>query len=481
MQVENARGEAEEKAYAREMARFLQVVDLTAEELCLAYPVIDTKGQELLPAGFVEDSARLFSDEAWRNCREERKHSDPALLDALSLAPAEARTRAVALALFRGETEELRRLAGSPDHRPVLLGVASALEVAQARWGESSFGRHDGMMGVEAATRIATDFGPGRPAFSPSQLESLAFCPFQFFLRYVLRLDPIDERDELESDHAARGSRIHRVLETLHQSLSEEDSLPLDEQVRERLPALIETMIEEEARGIGGPAMGLDRIEAERLKRLGRRYTRQFALYHAAHGGNARCHRCEYKFGKLSPDGNGTQTSLVIGEGTESVRMQGMIDRIDVIRHRETTLFRVIDYKSGSSPSATDVRSGLALQLPLYALAVERLVFEEESAAPLDVGYWALKGKGFRPVYEMTRLDEETVRPHPTWDRFRQKMERFVIDLVSRLRRGEFPVAPRREDCTQTCDYRHACRIAQVRAVGKAWADPPRLGAEEPS
>ena len=63
--------------------------------------------------------------------------------------------------------------------------------------------------------------------FSPSQLETYLSCPFQFFSNHVLDLRPIEEKDELDEDPTAQGSRIHDILESLETMLkqSEDDQL----------------------------------------------------------------------------------------------------------------------------------------------------------------------------------------------------------------------------------------------------------------
>ena len=89
---------------------------------------------------------------------------------------------------------------------------------------------------------------------------------------------------------------------------------------------------------------------------------------------------------------------LEIGEGERTIRLRGRIDRIDVAETPEGSRFRVIDYKSGSVPSSTDVKHGEMLQLPLYAMAVERLLFQDGAAGLFDLGYWSLKKDGFKPI-----------------------------------------------------------------------------------
>ena len=72
-----------------------------------------------------------------------------------------------------------------------LAGTAAALRAsASAGATTAAFGPYDGRLARPGGDRRGSprEFGPDH-AFSPSQLESFALCPFQFFLRYVLRLE----------------------------------------------------------------------------------------------------------------------------------------------------------------------------------------------------------------------------------------------------------------------------------------------------
>ena len=205
-------------AFSREMALFLRVVGSADVGLVLAYPTTDAKGQELLAAGFLDDVLRLFPDRLRETLHESYRRFDPALVDWPDLAgsPADARVRAVALACDDGAIGDLIALTRSEGHRPPLEGTAAALRVSHARFARKTFGSYDGLLRDPAAIRrIGREFGPEH-RFSASQLESFVFCPFQFFLRYALALQPLDDRTELEDDYGERGSRIHRILEELH-------------------------------------------------------------------------------------------------------------------------------------------------------------------------------------------------------------------------------------------------------------------------
>ncbi len=472
---EAADGTPPRLAFAREMLRFLRVVGSAGSSLTLTYPTTDEKGQSLLAAGFLDDARRLFAKGAEPEFAAPIARLDPALMPAdLAGAPGNARARAVALAGVGGDAGELRRLARLPAHRKALLGAAAALKVARARSVDREFGPFDGRLADAAAIRrISEDFSPERHAFSASQLESLALCPFQFFQKYVLRLEPIADHDELDEDLAARGSLIHRVLEDLHVLIRDDGagtSQSPPERVAESILPIIEQILDGDLPAASDIEAGLRLIQAERLRQVGRRYINQFENYAGSDGRGADCRQVEVGFGE--PGEEDGSPPLVLGGGPRVVHLRGKIDRIDFIAADDGPYFRVIDYKSGAGPGRSKIAEGLALQLPLYALAVERNALAGQGAAPLDAGYWELKSKGYQAVVKMTARGGKAPED---WEASRERTEEFVLALVDRLREGAFPVHPRAEDCTRLCDYRATCRIAQARSASKTWADAPRM------
>jgi hypothetical protein len=107
------------------------------------------------------------------------------------------------------------------------------------------------------------------------------------------------------------------------------------------------------------------------------------------------------------------------------------------------------------------------VQLPLYAMAVERLLFENNEVGLLDVGYWGLKGKGYKPIV------------FKEWDEVRRSLVERVFQVIHRLRSGEFIVEPRKDHCETYCEYRSVCRIRQVRAAAKSGEAGPTVSAEK--
>ena len=467
--------------FGREMARFLRVVGAAEESLTLAFPTADEKGVKKLEAGFVAEIRSLLSVEAARAVVSVDEKLDPALLETTPQSPAEHRIRAFARAGV-GDPSLLRVLAEDPRQRPLLRASAAAILVNERRsrppsWRRvrSSLGRFEGMLAdPRIAGRLTEDFGPSY-TFSASQLESMAFCPFQFFGRYVLRLDPIEDRGELEEDRAAGGSRMHSALEALHLNLRDEPPIAgvtLDEAVADGIERAVRDEIAREADPGSPVARGLRAIEAERMVRAGLAYAEQYRNYADSHGRGLTPDRFEYAFGT---EAVGAGPPLVLGEGPAQVRLQGMIDRIDVAAHPSGLLFRVIDYKTGSTPGKPKLEKGLALQLPLYAMAIERALPEALRPRALDAGYWALRDDGYKPLVAMAELRDGELRPGRGWRPGPERISAFVLELVDRLRRGMLPVHPTEPECERTCDYRAVCRIHQVRHAGKEWCEAPAM------
>ncbi|WZO99453.1 PD-(D/E)XK nuclease family protein [Isosphaeraceae bacterium EP7] len=452
--------EPENLAFASEALEFLRLGGMAGRTLALVYPTTDESGQDLLPASFAEDLIRrLDADPAGSRVHRSRRRYDPTLLDdpGLAISANDRRVRAVALARKTGAVDELVRLASSPTHRSILFAAASALRVTSRRKFDRSFGRFDGRLeDSRIGQALMTSFGPDH-TFSASQLESFTLCPFQFFSRYVLNLEPPDERGEFDDDYADRGDRLHKALELIHVRLRDEPGDPLI-----RLRELVQTHLGSELIApVGSVAAGLERIAEERKQRTLIRYAGQYADYSHEKAETLHPQHFEVKFGA-----DAGQPVLRLGEGSDAVQLRGVIDRIDLVdRPVGPPSFRVIDYKSGAGPSKADISSALMLQLPLYALAVQKLALDGRSADLLDVGYWGLSGVGYRSF----------VPKGSNWDEFLGRVERFVLAQVGMLRDGGFAVSPRKGDCHQHCDFSLACRIRQARSVGKDRSGFPEI------
>jgi RecB family exonuclease len=461
-------------ALGREMRRFLDLFSIGSREVLLIYPTTDEKGQDLLGAGFLEDLKELFSDSAWSRIHRETRRLDAVLPEEYCGQPRECRVRALARTL-QGETQSLVALALEPGESRALAGVAIALRVGCARAQRRRFGAYDGQLfGRGARQRIAASLESEHGLLSPSQLESYAQCPYQFFLRYIVRLQPPDERCELQEDHVGKGQILHAQLEELHHRLKRSGGLGQAE-----LPALVketaETLFLEWA-STRDPAAsevdaGLRRIQDEQLRRIVRRYVDQLGRYVQDH--RAEPERFEVEFGR----GGSSLPGLVLGgtETSQAVSLRGKIDRVDIEWGDGSPRFRVIDYKTGSAPSHGDIRKGLALQLALYTIAAEELILREEAALPAGAAYWNVARDGFEWALPARRKPGSKAAPEQWWPPIRAAIIRYVEELAAEIRLGSFPVAPRRGDCERYCEFRSVCRIRQIRPLEKSWERRPEI------
>ena len=107
----------------------------------------------------------------------------------------------------------------------------------------------------------------------------------------------------------------------------------------------------------------------------------------------------------------------------EAIRLAGRIDRIDTGRVAGELVFNVLDYKTGEAVrfSVEAVQRGLALQLPLYAMAVVEVVFADRDCVPWQAGYWYLADNGFRPkqALRMYHAAAGSLEPEETWEAMR--------------------------------------------------------------
>lgn len=188
--------------------------------------------------------------------------------------------------------------------------------------------------------------------FSVTEIETLIRDPYAIYARRILKLPVLDP---LDADIAAaeRGIIVHEALERFVKTYP--DTLPED--ALEKLLAIGEEVFASAIDRPGVAAFWWPRfqriarwiVEHERVEREGLR--RAFAE---------------------------TRGEILIGDLARPVRLTGKADRIDL---RDDGTLDIVDYKTGAVPSASQVESGLAPQLPLEAAMAVRGGFTGEGGA----------------------------------------------------------------------------------------------------
>lgn len=447
-----------------EMLLFYQLVTRARRRLTLSYPAVDDKGQDLLPSSFLVALLDCFAPRSVPTTQQrmliEGYHRRE------SLSPAEYRVRQAARSQPFSDASEKRLPAELTEN------LKAAARLVRQRTKEKDFGPYDGCLRDSAVQdELRKRFGPER-VFSPTALETYIACPFQFFLKNVLRLQPLEEpREEIEQTR--RGSAFHLALSRLHQKLQSDGVHRPTEEVGEQMLAQLARAVKEHAERAPSPASKvLWELEGKRLEKAASRYRehwQQFVVPWTKHQLAPRPEHFEAGFGL--PDAEAAP--LVIRVDDVEVRIGGRIDRVDVAEVENGLGFWIIDYKTGKSDhySAKDLVEFRRLQLPLYAIAVEDVLLAGQSARPLGLAYWLVTEKGPKTVLPSSKSPTSWLDDSDLWPHVREQLRGWVATLVKHIRLGDFQLKPRSEQCADRCDFSQICRIGQSRkeVEAKTW------------
>ncbi len=295
-----------------------------------------------------------------------------------------------------------------------------------------------------------------RPAaMSASALEILARCPFQYFARRVLGIEP-DRVGEDDPDARQRGTVAHACFEAAVNALREAGLVPYD-------PARSDEAMEvarKAAIAVATPRFATLPIDAH-VAALARDDTveRVVAVVRALYeeGDGYSPESVEQAFGPKGP-----WPAVVVG----GVALRGQIDLVE----RKGDALRVTDLKSGRRAGlekklAPDRLGGSELQLPIYAAAAAQAL----NARAVDARYLSLRdGAPTRSIADKRastrgawkndpRSDEDIFAVH-TEDGRATALGGRIGDLVDRVAAGDFEVRPEKGAC-QYCEFAALCRL----------------------
>jgi len=491
-----------------EMLLFYELVNRATERLYLSYPALDEKAQPLLASPFlgeVEQAGRQPDVPGGGIKRRMMLELKPISQDNEPANTSEWRVMAIDRAIMRGEAGLLAGLAKLDAPEPSVVpppkgrvklpaapasdalpqfpglwhNVLAGLELTRSRGERLSFGPYEGMLFSPAVkARLAQEFA--ERTWSPVQLERYQECPFKFYATSVLGIEPLDET-ELETDFAERGVRLHETLVRLHRRIVDESELRAahgdhSEFAKFYAQALESVLAAEPA---DDP---LERAMLEIDRRVLAAWGEEYLAQHQKYDDRWRQLDApltpayfEASFGPQARRGESDKVSrpepLTLERQGERVLISGRIDRIDIGEAGGRTVFNVVDYKSGSPMgySKNAFREGKALQLPLYAMAVEKLLLASRGAVPWQVGYWFVKDSGYKDMAAAHESGGAGLIENREWEANQEMVVDRVFSIIGGIRQGDFPVYNEREDCTSRCELRTICRVAQVRNLDKEY------------
>ena len=239
-----------------------------------------------------------------------------------------------------------------------------------------------------------------QPAVDPAALAKLlealpvtglkvyAACPYRFYLRYLAKLERIDDASR-ELDALSFGNVLHEVLEQFGQS---ELAASLDGgAIEQYLTTQLDLAMRQ--RFGGQPATAVRAQHEQARQRLA-----QFASWQAHQAREGwRIQRTMIEEG----------ITLPLGEG---VIVSGRIDRVD--RLGDTDVWRVLDYKTGETPADPQkdhlvkrdgVPTWVNFQLPLYITMLR----DVGGCGQVQAGYVALSKKPGDDLLNLAKWDED--------------------------------------------------------------------------
>ena len=197
-----------------------------------------------------------------------------------------------------------------------------------------------------------------------TKLESYVKCPFQYFCRFVLRLD---DAAPAAFDFRNVGSFVHSALENLFKLLSDEGKTLRDIR-RDELPSYADRVTEEAVRAL---AAGSDATTA-RIRNLMKGIRRRIlVIMEDLHDEFSESEFVPRFFEmQLSADDGPSPVTYTLPDGTTLV-LRGTVDRVDAYRKDGKLYLRVVDYKTGTKRfSVDDLERGVNLQLLLYLFSL---------------------------------------------------------------------------------------------------------------
>jgi len=335
---------------------------------------------------------------------------------------------------------------------------------------------YDGVFADEATIGELKAVLAKRNVFSPSRLESYAKCPFNYYLRYVLGIEPLPEL-ETELTPAGRGSLFHRIACRFYSELRDEGDTRFNELQLDEMNIRIKRIGQEELDRYAFEGPAWQAFQATMLgsdKRKG--LLQAFLKKEVANRSNLSPAFFELSFGfpvdEGEADPSSDPTPAEIDLGGEKLRLHGRIDRVDACADGR---FVIIDYKTGAyTATVSAIEKGIALQLPLYIQAVESAMKGMKGIGGAYYGVRSESEVDHKGIFGDKDHDDELKLYFGEKKRYRedfaeiiQQSNQFITSYLASMRAGKFHPNIGPANCPNGCEYAAICR-----------SDANRLGGE---
>ena len=203
-------------------------------------------------------------------------------------------------------------------------------------------------------------------SLTQTKIDKFVLCAFNYYCEEILKLR---NDDKAEVGFNIMGSFIHSLLENFVKLAADGEDFDLsvfEENTENIADGIISELIEKicppekkDSDRMAHLFLRLRRIALLVLKNLGEEFSKS-------------SFRPEFFELRIGAEGAPPPLSFVLNDGTRVV-LNGIIDRVDIMRRDGDIFLRVIDYKTGSKEfSLSDIKEGLNLQLLIYIFSLSQ-------------------------------------------------------------------------------------------------------------
>jgi ATP-dependent helicase/DNAse subunit B len=469
---------ASEDLLSQDRFLFFQLLSSKAKTVIFTYPSSDADEQQL-PSTFLTALREIVPTISYTQTESSKEYlSRSTLAENLSQN------------LKSGVTEKniyLYKLWTAKGNSKKITFWHNAIHVMYNRWSYDEITPFEGNL-IESKTVKNTlkNYFQNRP-FSITALESYAFCPMQFYLQRILRLEKEEESDT-SITALERGNTVHKVLYEFYNSLdSEQRKKPWEHQ----------KLLEEIALDIF-QALPYDDIvwSIEKEKFFGNQFSA--GLWHSFINRERESVEStgffplltEAEFGYFLPQDSDKKSypPATVQSNEMKMRIYGKIDRIDIDKNNH---FLVIDYKTGSGATRINlnqIQSGLSLQLPVYIAAANTILTTIDTTyQPAAALYYLVQdGNNCKRIPIMVdqekypdpkvpklallnSLSQSTDDHGVSFSGIINESLEFTSQYIENIMKGNFKHTkfPETELCKTYCAYRRICRknISKLKTI----------------
>lgn len=362
------------------------------------------------------------------------------------------------------------------------------------RIGKAAAGRRYHLADESMAARL---FG-SRIKLSPSRIEQYYNCPFAYFVSGGLGVRP---RRKVEFSPLESGSVIHETLQVMVQRHGADLASIEEERIRGEIGEIIDGFLESRVRD-------KDKLPA-RFRYLFTRLVSTLTALMRRLGQELSQSRFQPVAFELSIEsGGGAEPLRLVTPGGTEIWVEGVVDRVDVMKRGGKRYVRVVDYKSGAKTfKLSDVLYGLNLQMLVYLFTIVQTGKGElEGTVPAGILYMPVGGKtlsadryatdeelrketvrGYRmnglileDIQVISGMEEEmagifipakinkkgeldklsSVADATQMGRLSRRVEKLISDMAQSLTQGRIPAVPVNGggyDPCKWCDYKAVC------------------------